>query len=233
MYFKEDCGGVCNFAYVSVFWQADNRDIPIKIFSAYFQVLKAIQVLRIHLLELEKVNELCKDFCTRYITCLKGKLNSENIMKTLDINSTPPTSPNRLLSTSSYTESESSPRQEQVPNERQIQPKPNDNMTRSFSVSQDSLHSSNEVNTLQISRSMSVDSALNSPALKMNEIPINDVTSGFLSKKGKAGKRGVLPKAATSVLKGWLFQHLVVSRDLPRGVFRTQSNIYVGAFLRK
>ena len=30
-----------------------------------------MQVLRIHLLELEKVQELCKDFCNRYITCLK------------------------------------------------------------------------------------------------------------------------------------------------------------------
>ena len=212
---REDCGSACNCAHPSVFWQVHNCDILIKRFSAYFQVLKTIQVLRIHLLELEKVNELCKDFCTRYITCLKGKLNSENIMKTLDINSTPPTSPNRLLSASGYTESEPSPRQEQVPNEKQIQPKPNESMTRSFSVSQDSLHSSKEANTLPISRSMSADSALNSPALKMNEIPISDVTSGFLSKKGKAGKRGVLPKAATSVLKGWLFQHLVVSGDLP------------------
>ena len=31
----------------------------------------SLQVLRIHLLELEKVQELCKDFCNRYITCLK------------------------------------------------------------------------------------------------------------------------------------------------------------------
>ena len=44
-------------------------------------ILKSIQVLRIHLLELEKVNELCKDFCQRYITCLKIKLNSDNIFK--------------------------------------------------------------------------------------------------------------------------------------------------------
>lgn len=44
-------------------------------------MIKAIQVLRIHLLELEKVNELCKDFCHRYITCLKGKMHSENLLK--------------------------------------------------------------------------------------------------------------------------------------------------------
>ena len=44
-------------------------------------MVKAIQVLRIHLLELEKVNELCKDFCSRYTACLKGKLHSENLLR--------------------------------------------------------------------------------------------------------------------------------------------------------
>ncbi|BFZ25510.1 hypothetical protein BsWGS_28549 [Bradybaena similaris] len=43
-------------------------------------MIKAIQVLRIHLLEVEKVNELCKDFCARYISCLKGKLTSEQLL---------------------------------------------------------------------------------------------------------------------------------------------------------
>src|SRR5271156_6029223 len=44
-------------------------------------MIKAIQVLRIHLLELDKVQELCKDFCNRYITCLKGKMQSENLLR--------------------------------------------------------------------------------------------------------------------------------------------------------
>ncbi|NWQ83898.1 PKNX2 protein, partial [Columbina picui] len=44
-------------------------------------MVKAIQVLRIHLLELEKVNELCKDFCNRYITCLKTKMHSDNLLR--------------------------------------------------------------------------------------------------------------------------------------------------------
>jgi hypothetical protein len=47
----------------------------------FVQMIKAIQVLRIHLLELEKVQELCKDFCNRYITCLKGKMQSENLLR--------------------------------------------------------------------------------------------------------------------------------------------------------
>lgn len=44
-------------------------------------MLKALQVLRIHLLELEKVQELCRDFCKRYIACLRGKLHSENLLR--------------------------------------------------------------------------------------------------------------------------------------------------------
>ncbi len=47
----------------------------------FAQMIRALQVLRIHLLELEKVQELCKDFCHRYITCLKGKMQSEQLLR--------------------------------------------------------------------------------------------------------------------------------------------------------
>ena len=40
----------------------------------------ALQVLRIHLLELEKVSDLCKDFCSRYIACLRTKMNSDTLL---------------------------------------------------------------------------------------------------------------------------------------------------------
>ncbi len=46
--------------------------------------MKAIQVLRIHLLEIEKVNELCIDFSKRYIETITLKLNSDNIFKSDD-----------------------------------------------------------------------------------------------------------------------------------------------------
>ncbi|CAF3450059.1 unnamed protein product, partial [Rotaria sp. Silwood2] len=54
----------------------DNHDSSSIIDQFY---IDAMQVLRIHLLELEKLNELCEDFCQRYITCLKFKLNPNNI----------------------------------------------------------------------------------------------------------------------------------------------------------
>ena len=46
-------------------------------------VVLAIQVLRIHLLELEKVSELCLDFTNRYITCLKQKMQTELLQSDL------------------------------------------------------------------------------------------------------------------------------------------------------
>ena len=42
---------------------------------------RALQVLRIHMLELEKVHELCTDFCARYIACLKHKMQCENVLR--------------------------------------------------------------------------------------------------------------------------------------------------------
>ncbi|KAK9520509.1 hypothetical protein VZT92_020390 [Zoarces viviparus] len=43
-------------------------------------MIQAIQVLRFHLLELEKVHDLCDNFCHRYITCLKGKMPTDLIL---------------------------------------------------------------------------------------------------------------------------------------------------------
>lgn len=45
-------------------------------------MIMALQVLRIHLLELGKVQDLCRDFCNRYIHCLKSKMQSENLLRT-------------------------------------------------------------------------------------------------------------------------------------------------------
>ncbi|CAF3654868.1 unnamed protein product [Adineta steineri] len=49
-------------------------------------MLQSIQVLRFHLLELEKVHELCDNFTHRYITCLKGKLPMDLVIDERDSN---------------------------------------------------------------------------------------------------------------------------------------------------
>lgn len=40
----------------------------------------------------------------------------------------------------------------------------------------------------------------------------DDCDSDFTTRGGRKQKRGVLPKHATSVMRSWLFQHLVVSK---------------------
>ena len=55
----------------------DEQDETSALIDSFY--IDAMQVLRIHLLELDKVNDLCRDFCQRYIACLKVKLNANNI----------------------------------------------------------------------------------------------------------------------------------------------------------
>ena len=42
---------------------------------------KSIEVLKIHMIELEKVQELCKNFCSRYITNLKASLHPSQLVQ--------------------------------------------------------------------------------------------------------------------------------------------------------
>ena len=44
-------------------------------------MIRALQVLRIHLLELEKVQELCKDFCSKYLACIQGKMQNDDVLR--------------------------------------------------------------------------------------------------------------------------------------------------------
>ncbi|XP_034137954.1 homeobox protein homothorax isoform X4 [Drosophila guanche] len=52
-------------------------------------MVQAIQVLRFHLLELEKVHELCDNFCHRYISCLKGKMPIDLVIDERDTTKPP------------------------------------------------------------------------------------------------------------------------------------------------
>ena len=44
-------------------------------------MLLGLQVLRVHISELCKVKELCRDFSRRYITSLSLKMQGENLLK--------------------------------------------------------------------------------------------------------------------------------------------------------
>ncbi|EFP00239.1 CRE-UNC-62 protein [Caenorhabditis remanei] len=59
-------------------------------------MLQSIQMLRFHLLELEKVHELCDNFCNRYVTCLKGKMPLDIVGDERASSSQPPMSPGSM-----------------------------------------------------------------------------------------------------------------------------------------
>lgn len=179
-------------------------------------MMKALQVLTIHLLELEKVNELCKDFCTRYISCLKGKLNSENIMRTLNIHNTPPASPtqehqreglNYRADINVLSDPQSMLESTAIDTLQRNQQRASMNANRSQSTSFMDISTTTKED-FAINRSSSFDDTQIASG-DLEGMTVEQLTSGFLTKKNKGGKRGTLPKQATNVLKAWLFQHLV------------------------
>ncbi|NXC77674.1 PKNX2 protein, partial [Anhinga anhinga] len=178
-------------------------------------MVKAIQVLRIHLLELEKVNELCKDFCNRYITCLKTKMHSDNLLR------------NDLGGPYS-------------PNPSSISLHPQDNLQSPLAalpVISSKPHFPRNLgkNPIDFGRAASRDQISKNPLVLLifcvgfarflgcplpfsaGSLPIPlcwqvnlDLTSLLDGEDKKSkNKRGVLPKHATNIMRSWLFQHLM------------------------
>ncbi|XP_013146669.1 PREDICTED: homeobox protein PKNOX2-like isoform X2 [Papilio polytes] len=187
-------------------------------------MIKSIQVLRIHLLELEKVQELCRDFCGRYIACLKTKMQSENLLRT-DYTSGGIESNNNLSGTmDDHSSTSNSPQYQSPPAPlaaaypavfphavplaphaelHYSQPRDAASMVvqGSTPISQigaglvaDTFTGTNSSTSNQSALSVSCSSVSGSP-------PPDDEEEG--------GKRGVLPRHATQAMRAWLFQHLV------------------------
>ena len=71
-------------------------------------MVQAIQVLRLHLLELEKVDELGDNFCHRYISCLKGKEPIDDVIDEMDGTKPEPLAPGDTNNNGSDTEGSAS-----------------------------------------------------------------------------------------------------------------------------
>ena len=69
-------------------------------------MVQSIQVLRFHLLEFEKVHELCDNFCHRYISCLKGKMPIDLVIDERDTTPTTSTPPKQEPNLSSLEKAE-------------------------------------------------------------------------------------------------------------------------------
>ncbi|KAL4228913.1 Homeobox protein pknox2 [Mactra antiquata] len=199
-------------------------------------MIKAIQVLRIHLLELEKVNDLCKDFCQRYTNCLKGKLQSENLLRTeSDYDSSmfdePPKEESVQMTPMSSTpgsgvilqqpfQSTVTPMPTLGPGQimsggtiYQMVQTPQGLVAQPLQIQQSMgttlIHGSTPLSQIGVTAQTTVSSSPSSSGLHS----LNNTSSGFDSDDDEPGKkkskRGVLPKSATHIMRSWLFQHIV------------------------
>uniref|UniRef100_A0A9J7X1R4 Pbx/knotted 1 homeobox 1.1 n=2 Tax=Cyprinus carpio TaxID=7962 RepID=A0A9J7X1R4_CYPCA len=157
-------------------------------------MVKAIQVLRIHLLELEKVSDLCKDFCSRYISCLKTKMNSETL---LSGEPGSPYSPGHDQLSNSFS-GVLSPQGIVVPSQGLQQ-----GSVTVTAVNPSQVVTGNAVYqpvTVVTPQGHVVTQAISPGTIHIQNSQIND--------SSPKSKRGVLPKQATNVMRSWLFQHI-------------------------
>lgn len=180
-------------------------------------MIQAIQVLRFHLLELEKVHELCDNFCHRYISCLKGKMPIDLVIDdreggssgnktptgtngTDDMGGMEPASQNPIslrppssgnLSSYNQAEDAQSTRSGDTPGPNS-QPTHNSGHTPGDNNSETGLSDDR----------LSIDNSIGSGDGTADE----DSETGNSAKRQK--KRGIFPKVATNIMRAWLFQHL-------------------------
>lgn len=181
-------------------------------------MVKAIQVLRIHLLELEKVSDLCKDFCSRYIACLKTKMNSETLL------SGDPGSPYSPVPGQAQG---FSPVKTPTPNSLSGTISPQGQIMVPASALQQGNVTVTAVNPTQVvaggtvyqpvtvvtPQGQVVTQALSPGTIRVqnNQLQLQfhqDMNLFNHDDSSSKNKRGVLPKHATNVMRSWLFQHI-------------------------
>lgn len=187
-------------------------------------MIQAIQVLRFHLLELEKVHELCDNFCHRYINCLKGKMPIDLVIedregigaiKTGAASPTDGGSDNHSESRSPMDQSSQSGSQNPGhtplvgggggggPNSvgygppDDLQSNPGSDPPPLTNV-MSSLHGGGD-------NGSETDGGLEN-SLGSGDGTGEDDDDDRLAKRQK--KRGIFPKSATNIMRAWLFQHL-------------------------
>ncbi|XP_030635820.1 homeobox protein Meis1a [Chanos chanos] len=151
-------------------------------------MIQAIQVLRFHLLELEKVHELCDNFCHRYISCLKGSMPIDLVIDDRDGGSK---SDNDEFSRTSGTNDQvcwSKDQDDCVSIRSAGTPGP-------CSGSQLSHNGDNSSEPGDV-----LDNSIASPSTGDDEDPDKE--------RRNSKKRGIFPKMATNIMRAWLFQHL-------------------------
>jgi len=201
-------------------------------------LVQAIQVLRFHLLELEKVHELCDNFCHRYISCLKGKMPIDLVIDDRegekgDCGDTNNNSGNSSMAdTSSHTNGGTPDRMNStfnsLPNIKMedgglgsLDPK-SDQHSRPKSLSGYDPGSLSRESCSPGQNSESGTPRLFIPHGRDDLSEAGDASNASVGscdgsglddddqtgKSKNSKKRGIFPKVATNILRAWLFQHL-------------------------
>ncbi|XP_068945226.1 homeobox protein Meis3 isoform X2 [Petaurus breviceps papuanus] len=161
------------------------------------QMIQAIQVLRFHLLELEKVHDLCDNFCHRYITCLKGKMPIDLVIEDRDRDGDDSIVPCKADL-------------EDFPTPGPGLPHQNNSWVRDHSDS-GSVHlgtpgpSSGGMASQSGDASSEQGDGLETRAASPSSGPEDDEPD---HDQRQSKKRGIFPKVATNIMRAWLFQHL-------------------------
>ncbi|XP_056312493.1 homeobox protein Meis1a isoform X1 [Danio aesculapii] len=149
-------------------------------------MIQAIQVLRFHLLELEKVHELCDNFCHRYISCLKGKMPIDLVVDDKEGGSR--SDGEEFTRTPGGTEQVFWREDDTASVHSTDTPAACGRRSSSHNGDNSSEHGD------------FLDQSVASPSTGEEEDPDKE------RKNNK--KRGIFPKVATNIMRAWLFQHL-------------------------
>uniref|UniRef100_UPI00398EED99 homeobox protein Meis1-like isoform X5 n=1 Tax=Pristiophorus japonicus TaxID=55135 RepID=UPI00398EED99 len=151
-------------------------------------MIQAIQVLRFHLLELEKVHELCDNFCHRYISCLKGKMPIDLVIDDRDGGSKSDLEDFTGSCTSLSDQNHWNRDHDDTGSTHSGTPGPSSGGLAS--------HSGDNCSE----QGDALDNSVASPGTGDDDDLDKD--------KRRQKKRGIFPKVATNIMRAWLFQHL-------------------------
>ena len=164
-------------------------------------MIQGIQNFRFHLLELEKVHELCDNFCERYITCLKGKMPNDLAVTQGDDDDV-----KLNFDAADETDSGSDHRPSSNGSHFSEQDDFLSNRSSDTPVSTTApVQSTQPPKTRGIKREAEDTEDSNS---RGSDEQTEETTSGNGKPAKKSKKRGIFSKAATNILRAWLFQHL-------------------------
>uniref|UniRef100_A0A8C2VWZ0 Homeobox domain-containing protein n=1 Tax=Chinchilla lanigera TaxID=34839 RepID=A0A8C2VWZ0_CHILA len=153
-------------------------------------MIQAIQVLRLHLLELEMVHKLCDDFCHRHISCLKGKMPIDRVVDERDSSSK---SDHEDLSGSSIN----------LADHNRFSWGNHEDETSTHSAGTPAPSSGDHALQSEDNSNEQGDGLENSVV----SLGTGDDDDPDKDKK-RQKKRGLFPKVATHIMRAWLFEHL-------------------------